>query len=195
MEDAGEGGRVILVGVHAAIRDQAKQVAGAAALAQGGDQVAQRGGVSQRRVLDRGGDAAELLGDDAAGADVEVADLGVAHLAAGEPDLIPVRAQKGARASGPEAVESRCRGLRDRVVGRLLAPAEAVEDHQHDGTRRRRHPQAAAAGASLEATGLTVCSTSKPSNSGWPRYIGLLPPAPAWARRNASEVVQASNDA
>ena len=40
--------------------------------------------------------------------------------------------------------------------------------------------------------GSIVWMTSKPSNSGWPRYRLRLPPASLCARRNASERVQAS---
>src|ERR1700722_2588381 len=39
----------------------------------------------------------------------------------------------------------------------------------------------------------TVWITSNPSNSGWPRYRGRLPPALRCAWRNASDVVQSSN--
>ncbi len=55
------------------------------------------------------------------------------------------------------------------------------------------HPQAQACTAAL--SGATVCSTLKPSNSGWPSVSGLLVPASRWAMRKASERVQASNAA
>ena len=68
--------------VHAAVADQPDQVHALV--------VAQRGlqhlVVEQRAVLDRLVDPREVLLDDRAGAEVEVADLGVAHLALGQPD-------------------------------------------------------------------------------------------------------------
>ena len=54
-----------------------------------------RDGVQQRPVarelagLDRVLDARVILVHDAAGADIEMADLGVPHLAVGQPDVLP----------------------------------------------------------------------------------------------------------
>ncbi len=78
---------VVLMRVHAAGRDQADQMAGAAAFLELVDQLGQR-----RRLLDlargdRVGDAGQVLHHHAAGADVEMADLGVAHLAGRQADV------------------------------------------------------------------------------------------------------------
>jgi putative copper resistance protein D len=54
-------------------------------------------------------------------------------------------------------------------------------------------PPAQARAAAL--SGVTVCSTPKPSNSGWPSVSGLLVPASRCAMRKASERVHASNAA
>jgi putative copper resistance protein D len=61
-------------------------------------------------------------------------------------------------------------------------------------------PGAAAAQSPNQAraaalSGVTVCRTLKPSNSGWPSVSGLFVPASRWAWRNASERVHASNAA
>ncbi len=48
--------------------------------------------VKKAAVFDRFGDAGEFLVHDAAGADVQVAYFGVAHLAVGQTDIFPGRA-------------------------------------------------------------------------------------------------------
>ena len=132
-EDFRQRRAVVLVRMHAAGRNKPDQVAGAAAFFQRVDQAGQR-----RRRLDlarRDGvaDARQVLHHHAASADVEVADLGVAHLARRQPDLAAVGAQERVRTAGPQPVECRRPGLADGVVGRVLAPAPAVEHDQHDG--------------------------------------------------------------
>ena len=80
-------------------------------------------------------DARQLLHHDAAGADVQVADLGIAHLAVGQPDIEAGRGAARVRRRH-EPVERRRVGLADSVVRRLLAPAPAIEDDEHDGAGR-----------------------------------------------------------
>ena len=75
--------------------------------------------------------AHEFLLHDATGADVQVADLGVAHLAARQSDIVAGGVQERMRACLPQAREDWRFCLPDGVVGRFLSPAEAVEDHQH----------------------------------------------------------------
>ena len=89
--------------------------------------------LEERAVLDREVDARELLVDDAAGADVEVTDLGVAHLALGQPDGEPRRAQLGRRALGEEPVEVGRVGGLDGVARRGRGLAEAVHDDEQRG--------------------------------------------------------------
>ena len=82
--------------------------------------------LGQRAVLDRGVDARQVLGDDRAGPQVEVADLGVAHLPLGQPDARPHRDQLRVRVLGPQLVEHRrlaparprCPGRRARAPSR-----------------------------------------------------------------------------
>src|SRR6185503_3849827 len=63
----------------------------------------------------------------------EMADLGIAHLAGRQPDILAGGAQEAVRAGGPEPVEGRGFGLADRVIGGVLAPAPSVQYHQHHG--------------------------------------------------------------
>ena len=77
---------VILMRMHAARRQQAHQMRGAAALLELGDEVGERLVLGQRAVRDRHIDARQILHHDAAGADIHVADFGIAHLAAGQAD-------------------------------------------------------------------------------------------------------------
>jgi hypothetical protein len=74
---------MILVGVHAARRDQADQMAGAAGAAQALDQAEQRGGPRNLTRIHSLIDARQILHHDATGADIEVPDLGISHLAVG----------------------------------------------------------------------------------------------------------------
>ena len=125
---------MVLVRVNAAGRHQAHQVTDAAALAQAVDQVAQRRRFADLAVGDRVGDALQGLLDDTAGPDVEVTDLGIAHLAGRQADILAGGSQQGVRTGLPQAVEGGRARLTDRVVGRLLAPAPAVQHGQHHRT-------------------------------------------------------------
>ena len=122
---------VILVRVHAARRNQPDQVAGAAALLQRLDQAGEG-----RRLLDLAGrdgvaDPRQVLHHDAAGADIEMADLGIAHLSRRQADVAAGGAQERVRPGGPQSVERGRLGLPDGVVGGFLAPAPAVQHDQH----------------------------------------------------------------
>src|SRR5207248_1977241 len=120
--------------MHAAGRNQADQVAGAAAALKLADQIDQRRSARDLAACDGVADARQVLYDDPAGADIEMADLGIAHLPVWEADVAARRAQQGMRARRPEAVECRCSGETDGVVGALLAPAPAVQHDQHHRT-------------------------------------------------------------
>ena len=71
---------VVLMRMHAAGREQAQDVGGAAGLFQRGDETRQRRVGGQFAVRDRGADARQVLGHDAPGTQVHVPDFGVAHL-------------------------------------------------------------------------------------------------------------------
>ena len=123
--------------VDAARRDEPEQVQ---ALAAAG--LAQCLVLEERAVLDRFADAQQVLPDDRARAEVEVADLGVAHLAFGQPDGGPPGGQGGVGIAPPEVVEDRRVRELDRVAGTGLGEAPAVEDDQgysaHAATMRAR---------------------------------------------------------
>ena len=109
---------VLPAGVDAAVGDQAEQVqaparAAAGALA-GGEQ---RLVLEEAAVGDRVVDPGQVLLDDRAGAEVEVADLGVAHLAVGQADVAALGRELRVRVALPELVEDRRLGKRDRVAG------------------------------------------------------------------------------
>ena len=103
--------------VDAAVGDQPEQVqppARAFARARaGGDQrlVFVEGAVGDRAV-----DAGQVLPDDRSGAEVQVADLGVAHLADRQADVGALGGELGVRVARPEVVEDRRVGERDRVA-------------------------------------------------------------------------------
>ena len=93
-------------------------------------------GGDQHRVLeelavpDGLGDAGQLLIDDAAGAEIGVSDLAVAHLPLRQADGQAGAAQQGVRTAGEQRVERRRARRGDGVVGRGRSLAPAVEDRQ-----------------------------------------------------------------
>ncbi len=139
VQRSGEGSGVVLVRVDAAGRDQAQQVAGAAGRFQLVDQGAQRRRAPDRSIGNRLGNARQVLLHHAAGADIHVADLGVAHLALGQPNIGAGGAQERVRTGRPEPLEIGRLRQTDGVIFTLLPPAEPVEDQQHHRTNRLRH--------------------------------------------------------
>jgi hypothetical protein len=124
---------MVLVRVHAARRHQADQVAGSAARLKRVDQAGQRRVAGQRAVLHRTVDARQVLHHHAAGAQVHVADLGIAHLSLGQADVAAAGLDQGVRVVAQKAVPGGRVRLRDGIVGGLLAVAPAVQDAQNDG--------------------------------------------------------------
>jgi hypothetical protein len=122
---------VLPAGVDAAVGDEAEQVQAAAGTIAG----ALAGG-QQRLVFEEAAvgdgvvDPSQVLLDDRPGAEVEVADLGVAHLPVGEADVAALGGELGMRVAGPEGVEDRRLGQRDRVARPRLGQPPAVEDDQ-----------------------------------------------------------------
>ena len=87
-------------------------------------------------------EAHQLLVDHAAGADVLVPDLAVAHHAVGQADIQTRGADQGARAAGAERVVARLARLRHGVGGvegtvGVLTPA--IADNKEDGRTRGGH--------------------------------------------------------
>ena len=118
--------------VHAAFRDEPDEVH-ARGVAQ---RLEQHLVLGQRPVLDRLVDAHEVLLDDRPRAEVEVADLRVAHLPLGQPYARAAGGQRGVVVLLPESVEHRRVGERDRVARPIRRQPPAVEDHQADGGDR-----------------------------------------------------------
>ena len=109
--------------VDTAVGDQAHQVqapAGARARRLAGG--LQGGVLEEAAVGDRVVDPGQVLLDDRSRAEVEVPDLGVAHLALGKAHVAPAGRQGGVRVALPQTVEDRRRSLADRVS---RAPASA----------------------------------------------------------------------
>src|SRR3954452_8090491 len=97
---------VLPAGVNPSVGYQPHQVqapagAGAGRLAD----CLQRGVLEEAAVGDRVVDPGQVLLDYRSGAEVEVADLGVAHLAVGEADVAPAGGERRVRVALPEAVE------------------------------------------------------------------------------------------
>jgi hypothetical protein len=78
-------------------------------------------------------DPREVLVNDAAGAHVQVADFGVAHLPGGQADGLARRDELRVRIAAHQLVVDRRPGHRDGVVLALGADAPAVEDDEGDG--------------------------------------------------------------
>ena len=86
----------------------------------------------ERAVRDRASTRIEVLVDDRARADRQVADLGVAHLPLGEPHRLAGRGELRVRVARPEIVEDgRVARARPRCPDRRRDPP-AVEDHERD---------------------------------------------------------------
>ena len=152
---------VLLGGVHAAARDEPDQVH-ALGGAQRGDQ---RLVLAQRPVLDGLVDPREVLRDDRARAEVEVAHLGVAHLARRQADGLAARGERGVRVLLPQPVEDRRVGECDRVARAVGREPPAVEHDEAD--RRHAHRAGAASTIAAKSDGSSEAPpTSAPSTSG-----------------------------
>ncbi len=122
---------VILMRVHAAGRYQPDQMTGAAAVLQFLDEAGEHRRLCDLAAGDGVADPRQVLHHHAAGADIEMADFGVAHLAVRQSDIVTGGVKEPARPGFPQPIEGRRFGLPHGIVGVVLAPAEAVEDHQH----------------------------------------------------------------
>ena len=126
------------VRVYAAIGEQTHEVDGAPSLdgpVEGGREhlVVLDGAVLAGVV-----DARELLGYHAPGAHVQVPDLGVAHLAVGQPHIAPRRAQSRVRAIFPRSGKERLVGQLDGVARPCGCQPIAVHDRQKHRFHRMR---------------------------------------------------------
>ena len=126
---------MILMGMHAAGRGEAHQVAGAAGLLQGGDQLGQDRAFGQRTVGDGLVDARQVGHRDPAGAEIHVADLGIAHLALGQADEGLRGVDQALRAGRDHPVIVGRARVQDGVVMRIGAVSPAIENAQNGGPR------------------------------------------------------------
>ncbi len=111
--------------VDATVGDEPDQVDALGA----GERVVDRNVLGQDPVEDGVIDAGEVLAHDRAGAEVEVTDLGVAHLPLGQPNGAPGGGERGVGVGGPQLVEHGGVGERDRVAGAGLGETPTI---QHD---------------------------------------------------------------
>src|SRR5439155_15825460 len=122
------GAQMVDVRMDAALRDEAEQVDAPPAL----EPAAQHGVVEQRPVGNRAVDAREVLVEATPGADRQVTDLGVPHLAGGQADRLARGVEGRMRELPPEAVEDRRVRELDRVARTRRRAAPAVEDDERD---------------------------------------------------------------
>ena len=128
--DAGK--EVTVEGVDTTRAEQPDEMQRAAGCAQLGAELDQRRELVKLTALDALRDADQVLRHDAAGAEVEVAHLAVAHLALGEADGQPARVEESVRERAPEPVPYRGVGQFDRVAFAFRPIAPAVQNDQDD---------------------------------------------------------------
>src|SRR5438270_8997753 len=112
--------------MDAALRDEAEQVDAPPAL----EDAAQHGVVEQRAVGDRAVDPGEVLVETTPGADRQVSDLGVPHLAGGQANRLARGVERRVRELPPEAVEDGRVGELDGVAGPGRRTPPPVEDDE-----------------------------------------------------------------
>ena len=148
-EQPRESRQLALMRMYPAGRHQPHEVAGAAAALEGRDEIAKRRHLADMIAGEGGVDPRQVLHHHPAGAEIHVADLGIAHLARGQPDM-PLRGVGDAVRRGPhQPIPDRLPGERDGIVGTTAGAAPAIEDAQQDRARpwRRRDRQDGSSGA------------------------------------------------
>jgi len=100
-----------------------------------GDEVSERRHRGELALGYRLVDARQVLQHDAAGAEIGVADLGIAHLPVGQPDIVLAGVEVGMWPASHQPMPHRRLRALDRVVVTVRALAPAIEDAQHNGTR------------------------------------------------------------
>ena len=165
---------MVEVGVDAALGDEPEQVNVAAARLRALEGADEHRILEERAVADRGVHPLQVLEQDPAGPDRQMADLGVAHLPGRQADRLAGGREGRVRVLAPEPVEDgRVREL-DSIAraGRRAAPA--VEDDE------RYEVDAARQIAAKESGSSEAPPTSAPSIEGWARssaaFSGLTEP-------------------
>jgi hypothetical protein len=120
--------------MDATFADQSDQVQRPPGALRGPTGLDERLVVEERPVLDRLRDSHQVLHHDAAGAQVEVPDLAVAHLPFGQSHGKPGGLEQRAGGSRDERVPRRHRRHRDRIPLALAPIAPTIQNDQYDGT-------------------------------------------------------------
>ncbi len=184
---------VLPAGVHAAVGDEAEQVqAPARAVAgplAGGEQ---RLVLEEAAVGDRVVDPGQVLLDDRAGAEVEVADLGVAHLAVGQADVAALggelrvgkpsqsRSKTGVSASeialpGPGSASPQPSRMTSASEGTVTTTPSGALYAGMWAVKGAPEAHAALTIAAKSAGSRLAPPTRAPSMSGWPSSSAALP--------------------
>ena len=162
-----ERAEVVHARVDAAVRHEPQQVQ-----ALGPARLAQCLVLEERAVLDRLVDPQQVLLHDRTRAEVQVAHLGVPHLALRQADGRPVCDERGVRILLPELVEDRSVRQLDRVAWPRLRERPPVEYHQKGA--REAHCEAALKISAKPFGSRLAPPTSAPSTSGWARISAAL---------------------
>src|SRR5512132_4680726 len=150
--------------MDAAVRDEPEQVDVGATLLRSLERSDERGVLEERPIRDRAVHALEVLVENAAGADRQMADLRVAHLAVRQPDRLTGGLERRVRVSRPEGVEHRRLGQLDRIPRAGGRDAPPIEDDE----RYKRESRAAVSQIAVnDSTSRDAPPTSAPSTSGW----------------------------
>ncbi len=138
-DDGGERRDLVLMRMHPTRRDQPHDMGGAAAFLELADKIPQCRQARDLALGERLVDARQILQDDPAGPDIGVPDLGIAHLAVGQADIVLARVEMRVRPAADQFVPDRRLGAINRVIGAVRALAPAVEDAQHERFRAGSH--------------------------------------------------------
>ena len=95
------------------------------------------GQTRQRAVGDRPVNARQVLHDDPASAEIGVPDLGIAHLAVGQPDIMLAGVETGMRPAPRQRVPDRRGGAFDSVVAPSSRSPQPSRMHSTSGRGRR----------------------------------------------------------
>ena len=136
---------VVDVRVHPAVGHEAEEMYRATTFLRAAERAQERLVGEERPVLDRACHPHEILVEDPAGPDRQVADFRVAHLAVREPDRRARRCELRVRIARPQPVKDGCLCQLDGVArpGRRAAPT-VEDDERYQGHDARYHAAAVA---------------------------------------------------
>src|SRR5579859_325509 len=125
-----------LVGMHAAVADQAAEMQRAVVLLRVLHSLKQRRVLEERAIMDRRGDTGKLLKHALARADVQMAHFRVAHLAFGQTHCRATGGKPGMGIGARELVDMGSLRQRDGIGVRAGVDAPAVHHDQHQRSRK-----------------------------------------------------------